>query len=413
LKPTIYFIATFDTKGEDALFIKKEIQTLGAECITIDVGVGAKPLEKPDISVSDLCRGTKYEGKSLSDFSRGEAVKIISEILENYIRISFFEKKLHAVVGLGGAGGTQIITQAMRSLPYGVPKLMLSTLASGNTRWYVQDSDISMMPSVTDISGVNSFSKMTYQRLAYLSVSGARWYADSFRILEEGFNTKQPRKIGLTMYGTTTKCVENAKQHLIDSNYEPMIFHASGAGGSAMEKMINAQIITACLDMTIAEIGAHLVGGLHDAGPNRLEAAIQMKIPLVLVPGAADTIVLPPLDDIPEKFKEGRVLNFHNPTMTTMRTNKEENVQIGKFICEKLKQAGPQVKILIPKGGLSSIDKPGEIFYNPEVNEELFRTLREGLKDTPVEIIEDARHMYDSGFGELAADLLMDLINKY
>ena len=413
MKPTIYFIATFDTKGEDALFIKKEIQTLGAECITIDVGVGAKPLEKPDISVSDLCRGTKYEGKSLSDFSRGEAVKIISEILENYIRISFFEKKLHAVVGLGGAGGTQIITQAMRSLPYGVPKLMLSTLASGNTRWYVQDSDISMMPSVTDISGVNSFSKMTYQRLAYLSVSGARWYADSFRILEEGVNTKQPRKIGLTMYGTTTKCVEDAKQHLIDSNYERMSFHASGAGGRAMEKMINAQIITACLDMTIAEIGAHLVGGLHDAGPNRLEAAIQMKIPLVLVPGAADTIVLPPLDDIPEKFKEGRVLNIHNPTMTTMRTNKEENVHIGKFICEKLKQAGPQVKILIPKGGLSSIDKPGEIFYNPEVNEELFRTLREGLKDTPVEIIEDARHMYDSGFGELAADLLMDLINKY
>jgi uncharacterized protein (UPF0261 family) len=162
--------------------------------------------------------------------------------------------------------------------------------------------------------------------------------------------------------------------------------------------------------MTIAEIGAHLTGGLHDAGPDRMEAAVAMGIPLVLVPGAADTVVLPPMSALPEKFREGRILNIHNPTMTTMRTNVEECVRIAEFLIAKLKKAQSPVKVFIPRGGLSSIDRPGEIFYLPEANEALIETLKAGFKGTSVEVIEDNRHLYDEGFGEDAADLLIHLM---
>lgn len=413
LKPTIILVATYDTKGQESEYIRKCIRDNGVDCLTVNVGVGEPPRENADVSLNDLCKDTEYEGKDLMALPRGEAVKIISDALEQYVLTEYANKKFHSIIGLGGAGGTQIITQAMRILPFGVPKIMLTTLASGNTRWYLQDSDIIMFPSITDISGLNSFSKMVYSKFAHVSSSSAIWFANNFQEFEAAYMENTPRKIGMTMYGTTTKCVERSKHRLLEKGFEPVIFHASGAGGRAMEKMINSGILTGCLDMTIAEIGAFLVGGLHDAGPTRLEAAISKKIPMVLVPGAADTIVLPPMEDVPEKFKTNRVLNIHNPTMTTMRTNTEENIKIGEFICKKLKNAGPQVKILIPKGGLSSIDMPGKIFYNPEANEALFNTLKEGLKDSEIEIIEDTRHMYDNGFGERAAQLLIELMERY
>lgn len=413
MKPTILLTATYDTKGRETEFIKNEILGQGVDCITINVGVGEQPVEEADVSLYDLCKNTQYEGQELMSLPRGQAVAIVSEVLERYVSLELEQEKFHAILGLGGAGGTQIITQAMRALPYGIPKIMLTTLASGNTRWYVQDSDIVMFPSITDIAGLNSFSRMIYSKFAHAGVSGATWYARRYKLFEQDFMSNVPGKIGLTMYGTTTKCVERSKRRLEELHFEPMVFHASGAGGRAMEKMISSGIITACLDMTIAEIGAHIVGGLHDAGPDRLEAAVYKKIPLVLVPGAADTIVLPPMHDVPEKFKTGRVLNIHNPTMTTMRTNVEENIQIGQFICAKLKNAGPQVKLFIPKGGLSSIDQPGGVFFNPEANEALFETIKHGLKDSSVEIIEDPRHLYDPGFGEAAVDILIDLMKQY
>jgi uncharacterized protein (UPF0261 family) len=211
------------------------------------------------------------------------------------------------------------------------------------------------------------------------------------------------------MYGTTTPGVSRARQEVADAGFETWVFHASGVGGRTMERLMGQGLIQGVMDMTLAEIGAHLVGGLHDAGPERLEAAGRLGLPQVIVPGAADTIVLPPRDQVPDKFRN-RVLNFHNPTMTTMRTTVDENTAIGAFVAERLNRATGPVTVLLPHGGLSSIDRPGKIFYCPEANEALFRTLREKLSPH-IRIIEDEHHIDDPEFAIRAGREMVALLN--
>lgn len=406
MEPTVVFVATYDTKGVESDYIKKRVEAYGASCLTIDVGVGGTPTAVPDVSLADLCQGTEYDVDKIHAMPRGDAVAVSSDLVQKYVKRLFENGQCAAVIGIGGAGGTQICTQTMRSLPIGLPKLMMSTLAAGNMRWYVEDSDISMFPSITDVAGINCITQMVFDRFAAEAAKAAQWYAERYALHAARMADTSVPRIGQTMYGTTTKGVTRAREELERRGYETLVFHASGAGGRAMESLVRRGVIHGVLDMTIAEIGAHLVGGLHDAGPGRLDAMVETGVPYVLVPGAADTIVLPPLNDLPDKFRHGRVLNKHNPTMTTMRTNVEENRQIGEFIVRKLKNARGPVKIFIPRGGLSSIDKPGDVFYMPEANEALFETLKAGFKGTAVEVIEDERHLYDPGFGEDAAALI-------
>ena len=410
--PTVVFIATYDTKGVESDYIKKRVEANGANCLTIDVGVGGKPTAVPDVPLSELCKGTEYTVEDIHAMPRGDAVGISSNLVEKYVKNLFDEGKCDAVIGIGGAGGTQICTQTMRTLPIGLPKLMMSTLAAGNMKWYVADSDISMFPSITDVAGINCITTMIFDRFAAEAAKAAQWYHDCYPAHEARMLDTSVQRIGQTMYGTTTKGVTRAREELERRGYETLVFHASGAGGRAMESLVRRGVIHGVLDMTIAEIGAHLVGGLHDAGPDRLNAIHDMGIPYVMVPGGADTIVLPPLSDLPDKFRKGRILNKHNPTMTTMRTNIEENKQIGEFIVSKLKDAKGPVKILFPKGGLSSIDKPGDVFYLPGANEMLLETLKEGFSGTKVEVIEDERHLYDPGFGEDAAALMDQMMKE-
>ena len=406
----VVFVATYDTKGVESDYVKKRVEANGAACLTIDVGVGGEPTATPDVSLADLCAGTEYTVDAIHAMPRGDAVGVASNLVEQYVGKLFAEGKCHAVIGIGGAGGTQICTQTMRSLPIGLPKLMLSTLAAGNMRWYLGDSDISMFPSISDVAGINCITQMVFDRFAAEAAKAAQWYESCYPAHEARMMDKTVKRIGQTMYGTTTKGVTRAREELERRGYETLVFHASGAGGRAMESLVNRGVIHGVLDMTIAEIGAHLVGGLHDAGPGRLDAIRDTGIPYVMVPGGADTIVLPPLADLPDKFRHGRILNKHNPTMTTMRTNVEENKQIGEFIVRKLKDAKGPVKILFPKGGLSSIDKPGAVFYFPEASEMLLDVLKRGFAGTKVEIIEDERHLYDPGFGEDAARLMDELM---
>ena len=406
MEPIVVFVATYDTKGVESDYIKKRVEAYGDSCLTIDVGVGGKPTAVPDVSLADLCLGTQYDVDKIHAMPRGDAVAVSSDLVQKYVKKLFEAGRCAAVIGIGGAGGTQICTQTMRSLPIGLPKLMMSTLAAGNMRWYVEDSDISMFPSITDVAGINCITQMVFDRFAAEAAKAAQWYAERYALHAQRMADTSVPRIGQTMYGTTTKGVTRAREELERRGYETLVFHASGAGGRAMESLVRRGVIHGVLDMTIAEIGAHLVGGLHDAGPGRLDAMVETGVPYVLVPGAADTIVLPPLNDLPDKFRHGRVLNKHNPTMTTMRTNVEENLQIGEFIVRKLKNAKGPVKVFIPRGGLSSIDKPGDVFYMPEANEALFETLKAGFKGTRVEVIEDGRHLYDPGFGEDAAALI-------
>ncbi|MDR2161957.1 MAG: Tm-1-like ATP-binding domain-containing protein [Desulfovibrio sp.] len=406
MKPRILFIATYDTKGEESEYIRKTIRNQGVDCLTVDVGVGAPPSLAADVGLADLCSGGARTAEDIRSMKRGEAIAEVSLLLEGYVRRQYSAGKVDAVIGIGGAGGTQIVTQAMRALPFGLPKLMLSTLASGNTRWYLQDSDIALLPSIADVAGLNGITELVFSRFAAYAVQGAFWHRQNFAAFRQRLEDRNIRRVAQTMYGTTTLGVSKARRRLEAKGLETLVFHASGAGGRSMENFIRDGIIHGVLDMTLAEIGAHFVGGLHDAGPERMEAAIAAKIPQVIVPGAADTIVLPPMSDLPDKFRR-RTLNFHNPTMTTMRTNVEECAAIGAFLVRKLRAAKAPVTLLLPLGGLSSIDRPGEIFYLPEANEALFATLRDGLNDVPlVRIVEDRRHLYDEGFGEDAADLL-------
>ena len=406
MEPIVVFVATYYVFVVQSNYIKKRVEAYGASCLTIDVGVGGKPTAVPDVSLADLCLGTQYDVDKIHAMPRGDAVAVSSDLVQKYVKKLFEAGRCAAVIGIGGAGGTQICTQTMRSLPIGLPKLMMSTLAAGNMRWYVEDSDISMFPSITDVAGINCITQMVFDRFAAEAAKAAQWYAERYALHAQRMADTSVPRIGQTMYGTTTKGVTRAREELERRGYETLVFHASGAGGRAMESLVRRGVIHGVLDMTIAEIGAHLVGGLHDAGPGRLDAMVETGVPYVLVPGAADTIVLPPLNDLPDKFRHGRVLNKHNPTMTTMRTNVEENLQIGEFIVRKLKNAKGPVKVFIPRGGLSSIDKPGDVFYMPEANEALFETLKAGFKGTRVEVIEDGRHLYDPGFGEDAAALI-------
>ena len=412
MKPAVVFIATYDTKGNESEYIKSKILENGASCLTIDVGVGKSPSVAANVTLTELCAGSAHTAEGIRAMKRGEAVEAVSGLLEKYIRGLYQAGEMDAVIGIGGAGGTQIVTQAMRALPFGLPKLMLSTLASGNTRWYLQDSDIALLPSIADVAGLNSVTKPVFSRFAAYAAEGAAWHRREFGAFRAVMEDRSIRRVSQTMYGTTTAGVTRARLRLEAGGFETLVFHASGAGGRSMEGFIRDGVVQGVLDMTLAEIGAHLVGGLHDAGPDRMEAAVAMRIPQVIVPGAADTVVLPPMSAMPDKFK-GRILNFHNPTMTTMRTNVEECIAIGNFLVNKLRPAASPVKILLPTGGLSSIDRPGEIFYLPEANEALFGTLAAGLKGHPrIEIIEDKRHLYDEGFGEDAADLLAAVMDR-
>ena len=267
-----------------------------------------------------------------------------------------------------------------------------------------------MLPSIADVAGLNGVTRLVFSRFAALAAQSALWHAEHFAEFHRRLMDKTIPRVSQTMYGTTTQGVSRARRRLEEKGVEPLVFHASGQGGRAMEHFIRDGIVHGVLDMTIAEVGAHLVGGLHDAGPHRMEAAMDMGLPLVLVPGAADTIVLPPLSALPDKFK-GRTLNFHNPTMTTMRTNPEECAAIGRFLVDKLCKTRRPIKILLPWGGLSSIDRPGEIFFLPEANQALFATLKAGLSDMEhIEILDDTRHIDDDGFGQDAADLLLRLM---
>ena len=399
---TVVVMGTLDTKGSELAYLAQRITLAGCRALLMDVSAHSQSDIKAEIPVSQVAHAIGEEISSIRALPRGEAVEKISQAAATYLNHLVESGEAQGVIGVGGSGGTTICASAMRALPYGVPKVLVSTLASGNTRWHVDISDILMIPSLLDISGLNPMLKMILNNAAYGiagMVQGCAPYVPSGR-----------KVISVTMYGTTTSGVGHARQTLEDAGFEAWVFHASGVGGRTMEKLVSLGHIQAVMDMTLAEVGAHLVGGLHDAGPNRLDAAGRLGLPQVIVPGAADTVVLPPRDQVPEKFRN-RTLNFHNPTMTTMRTTREENVFIGRFIAEKLNKAKGPVCVMLPLGGLSSIDRPGKIFYDPEANAALFDTLRRELS-TDIQIIEDERHLDDPEFGIRVGRMMTKLMNR-
>ena len=399
---TVIVIGTLDTKGPELAYLQDQVIASGCQALLMDVGVHNQSETAADINACEVARTIGEDIEVLRALPRGEAVEKISNAAAAHLSQLVAEDKAHGVIGLGGSGGTTICAAAMRGLPYGIPKLLVSTLASGNTRWHIDISDMLMMPSILDIGGLNPMLQMVLKNAAGAIAGMVQRH--------EPYEPSGRPVVTFTMYGTTTPGVSATRKAVENAGYETWVFHASGVGGRTMERMVSLGYVRGVIDMTLAEIGAHLVGGLHDAGPKRLEAAGAAGIPQLIIPGAVDTIVLPPRDQVPEKFK-GRILNYHNPTMTTMRTEPAENTAIGEFIARKLNGAKGEVKLFFPLGGLSSLDRPGNIFYYPEANEALLDALKKNLNRN-IELLVDEHHLDDPQFAQRAADIFLSMMNQ-
>lgn len=400
---TIAIAGTFDTKGAEYLYVKELIESLGLGTFTIHTGV-FEPTFKPDVSNTQVAEAAGMDIKTLVDKKdRALATEVLSKGMEKLVLKLYKQGKFHGIISFGGTGGTSLVTPAMRALPIGVPKVMVSTVASGNTAPYVGASDIVMMPSIVDVAGINSISTKIFTN-AVFAIAGMVKFE----------NTKVVDKktlIAATMFGVTTPCVTAATKYLEKRGYEVLIFHATGIGGQSMEALIAGGFIEGVLDLTTTEWADEIIGGVLNAGPYRLEAASKNHIPQVVSVGALDMCNFGTYDTVPKKF-ERRNLYKHNPTVTLMRTNVEENEAIGKKLVEKLNMAKDKTTLMLPLKGISGIDVEGQPFYGVEEDKMLFDTLRNGVNKNNVEVIEMNCAINDVEFAEAAAQKLIDLMNK-
>jgi uncharacterized protein (UPF0261 family) len=402
----VVLIATLDTKGREAEFVRDLLRERGLETLVVDAGIMGNPSFAPDIDRLSVfaAAGTSWEQVRAAG-DRGQAIAKAATGVIRVVRELAEQGRVDGVLGLGGSAGTTIGTAAMRALPFGTPKLMVSTLASGQTRPYVGERDIAMLYSVVDISGLNRISR-TVLKNAALAMAG-------MVSLSESVNPSVPSSdqplITATMFGVTTPCVETARQPLEKRGYEVLVFHATGTGGRAMESLIGDGLIAGVMDITTTELADELVGGVLSAGPDRLTAAASRGVPQVISLGALDMVNFGPPDTVPEKFR-GRRFYQHNPTITLMRTTPEENDRLGLDIAQKASAAKGPTAILVPLHGVSAIDKQGGPFWWPEADQALFQRIRNELSSR-VELIELDLHINDPAFGQAAAAKLLELIH--
>lgn len=391
----VYLLATLDTKGTEAAFVRDRLMKLGVEVEVVDCG----------------CSGASGNRGQAVNAAAAEAARIVSK--------AFAAGQVEGVLALGGSAGTTIGTAAMRALPIGVPKLMVSTLASGNVRPWVGDKDILMLNSVVDIAGINRISR---QILSQAAAAMAGMVNLGLRIAECGSgNAGNPQSaisnpqsadrplIAATMFGVTTPCVQHARRILEDAGYEVLVFHATGNGGQAMESLIREGLIAGVLDITTTELADELVGGILSAGPTRLTAAGEMGIPQVISVGALDMVNFGPRDSVPDKFKS-RKFHVHNASVTLMRTTPEENAKLGEEIGRKAVAAKGPSTILLPLQGVSAIDRAGQPFDNPEARAALFDAIR--AHHGSIELIELDCHINDAEFAEAAASRLLAMLQR-
>jgi len=377
----VYLIATLDTKGTEAEFLCERLVALGLAIEVIDAS----------------CSGRLGE--------RGQAVNATAGEMAKRVKEAFEAGKVGGVVAIGGSAGTTIGTAAMRALPIGIPKLMVSTLASGQVRPWVGHKDILMLNSVVDIAGVNRISRIVLSEAAAAMAGMVRcrerppWRPE---------NSLDRPLIAATMFGVTTPCVQHARKVLEAAGYEVIVFHATGNGGQAMESLIREGMFLGVLDITTTELADELVGGILSAGPTRLTAAAEMGIPQVISVGALDMVNFGPRETVPEKFAT-RKFHIHNASVTLMRTTPDENRKLGQEICHKLAEAKAPATILLPLRGVSAIDKDGQPFDEQVARAALYNAIRTDMPAN-VELIELDHHINDDSFAIAAANKLLELI---
>jgi len=395
---TIALIGAFDTKGEEFSFLRERIESTGLRTLMIDVGVLGIPSFKADISPAEVAVAANEDLAALqTERDRGRSVTAMAVGAKVVLVRLFQQGAIHGVVSLGGSAGTAIATAAMRALPCGFPKLMVSTLASGDIKPYVGTTDICMMPSVLDIAGLNHISRRIIGNAA-AAICG-------MVASEPSIALDQKPAIAATMFGVTTPCVTAARHILEATGYEVLVFHATGAGGQAMEQLIEDGAFQAVLDITTTELADELVGGVMSAGPHRLEAAGRKGIPHLVCPGAIDMVNFGPLESVPPQFRN-RNLYIHNPSVTLMRTTPEECGEIGRITATRLNRATGPVTVLIPLQGVSAIDKIGAPFYSQEALDAYRCALKASLSPT-IRLVELDAHINDEAFALAAVNLLM------
>ncbi len=403
---TIAIAGTFDTKGKEFLYVKTLVEKLGITPYMIHTGVFA-PAFEVDVTNSEIAAAAGYDIEEIVERKdRAMATEALSKGMEILVPRLYAEGKFDGIISFGGSGGTSLATPAMRALPIGVPKVMVSTMASGNVSQYVGTSDIVMIPSIVDVAGLNKISKTIFKN-AVLAIAGMVSLEPEQEVEEE---VSKPM-VAATMFGVTTPCVDRAKAYLEERGMEVLVFHATGTGGKTMEALIQAGFFQGVLDLTTTEWCDEIVGGVLAAGSARCEAAVKAKVPQVVSVGACDMVNFGPMDTVPEQFAS-RNLYKHNPTVTLMRTTVPENREIGSMLASKWNQAETEMTVLLPAKGVSMIDAKGQPFDGPEERKELFAAIREGIDNTKVEVLEVDNNINDTAFAELAAQKLLDLMEK-
>jgi uncharacterized protein (UPF0261 family) len=395
--PTIAILGAMDTKGAEHAFVADQIRRRGHQVLVLDAGTLGEPVLKPDITRWEIASAGGVDlAEIVKKRDRGEAIKAMCDSAPVVLARLAWEKKIDGVISLGGGGGTAIGTAAMRALPIGFPKLMVSTLASGNTAPYVGVKDIVMFPSIVDVAGLNRISRQILTRAAG-AICG---------MVEANPEAGADKPIIVaSMFGNTTDCVQAAKTILETAGYEALVFHATGTGGRIMESLIETGLVAGVLDITTTEWADELVGGVLSAGPARLEAAAKTGVPAIVVPGCLDMVNFHEPETIPAKF-QGRKFYQHNPQVTLMRTTPEECRQLGKIIAEKLNISKGPVTVLLPLKAISVISAPGQPFNDPKADEALFAALKSNLRPG-IEVIEMDCAINDPQFAKACAVALL------
>ena len=398
---TILMIGTLDTKGHEYEYIRDLIQARGYRTFVLDAGVLGEPTFTPD---SPAVRTAEAGGDSLAELrekrDRGHALEIMGLGARALVGPLLAEGKFDAVFCMGGSGGTSIGATAMQALPVGVPKLILSTMASGDVAPYIGVKDITMMYSVVDVAGLNRVSRRVFANAA-AAISGM---ADA--VVPEA--AEKPL-IAATMFGVTTPCVDRLRARMETAGYEVLVFHATGSGGRSMESLVTDGFVAGVADVTTTEWCDELVGGVLSAGPERLDAAARAGVPQVVSLGALDMVNFGPKDTVPEQFR-ARNIYVHNPQVTLMRTTAEESAKLGEIIAGKLNKTTGPTALFVPLKGVSMIDAEGMPFHDPVADAALFDALRRHLDRSKVELVELDLNINDPAFADAMADRLLGML---
>ncbi len=394
----VYVVGTLDTKGDEHRYVRDLINAAGPRTVLVDVGTTGTGTGA-DVNAAEVAAFFPGGPDAVFVDDRGAAVTAMSDAL-----VLFIESRddVDGIIALGGSGGTAIVTPAMQALPVGTPKLMVSTMASGDVRVYVGPSDIAMMYSVTDVAGINRISSRVLANAAHAVAGMAAGPAPQ--------PADRPA-IGLTMFGVTTPCVTMVAEALED-DFDCLVFHATGTGGQAMEKLVGSGLVAGVIDSTTTEVCDHLVGGVLSAGPGRLDAIAQTSIPYVGSCGALDMVNFGGLDTVPEQFKD-RNLYVHNAQVTLMRTTPDECAEIGAWIANKLNRSDGPVRFFLPMGGVSMIDAPDMPFHDPEADAALFGAIEETFQETDQrKLIKSKQHLNDPEFAAQLVEAFREIVQK-